>query len=208
MCVGLLRPTAGSILVAGVDLEQNPQRAKRLIGYLPDEPYLYDKLTGREFVTFMAELYGATSDLERRRDRLLQYFNLLDAADDLTAGYSHGMKQKTALIGMLIHEPQLLFLDEPTVGLDPASARQLKDTLQSLAQRGCAIILSTHILEIAQAICHRIAILDHGKIIAQGTLQELRHMVHALSGESLEDIFLELTGEVQDQAVARALLEG
>lgn len=207
MCVGLLRPSGGAIRIAGIDLERDPQAAKRLIGYLPDEPYLYDKLTGREFVTFMAQLYGTTHDLAERRERLLQFFGLLDAADDLTSGYSHGMKQKTALCGMLIHEPQLLFLDEPTVGLDPRSARQLKDMLQSLAAAGRGIVLSTHILEIAQAICDYIAILDHGRIIAQGTMEELRERVHAPSGESLEDIFLELTGEGQDQAVARALLE-
>jgi ABC-2 type transport system ATP-binding protein len=207
MCVGLLRPSAGSVRIAGIDPLREPQAAKRIIGYLPDEPYLFDKLTGREFVTFMAQIYGTTHDLPERRERLLGFFGLLDAADDLTAGYSHGMRQKTALCGMLIHEPRLLFLDEPTVGLDPRSARQLKDILRSLAAAGRGIVLSTHILEIAQAICDRIAILDHGRLIAEGTMEELRQQVHAASGESLEDIFLELTGEVSEQAVARALLE-
>jgi len=206
MCVGLLRPTAGSVTIAGIDLEQDPRTAKRLIGYLPDEPYLYDKLTGREFITFLAELYGTTQDLSRRRDELLRYFGLLDAADDLTAGYSHGMKQKTALCAMLIHEPQILFLDEPTGGLDPRSARLLKDTLRSLADHGRGIVLSTHILEIAQAICDRIAILDHGRIIAEGSMEELRRTAHASSGESLEDIFLQLTAEGEQGAVAQALL--
>jgi ABC-2 type transport system ATP-binding protein len=208
MCVGLLRPTSGSITIDSLDLQRDAIACKRLIGYLPDQPYLFEKLTGREFVTFMAELYGTTDDLDQRREQLLDYFGLLDAADDLTAGYSHGMKQKTALCGMLIHEPQLLFLDEPTVGLDPRSARLLKDMLRSLADAGRGIVLSTHILEIAQAVCDRIGILNHGKIIALGTVDELRRMVHAPSGESLEDIFLQLTGEGEEQAVAQALLEG
>ncbi|MGH2447498.1 MAG: ABC transporter ATP-binding protein [Chloroflexota bacterium] len=207
MCVGLLRPTAGQVLIDGINVDQDPRAAKRLIGFLPDEPYLYDKLTGREFVTFMADLYGTTLDLANRRERLLAYFGLLDSADDLIAGYSHGMKQKAALCGVLIHEPQILLLDEPTVGLDPRSARLLKDTLRSLADAGRGIVLSTHILEIAQAICDRIAILDHGRIIAEGTMSELRQSVHASSGESLEDIFLQLTAEGEEGAVAQALLE-
>lgn len=207
MCVGLLRPDAGTVRVEGVEFERDPQSAKRAIGYLPDEPYLYDKLTGREFITFMARMYGTTRDLVARRERLLSYFGLLEAADDLTSGYSHGMQQKTALCGVLIHEPKLLFLDEPTVGLDPRSARQLKDTLQDLARSGCGIVLSTHILEIAQALCHRIAILNRGRIVAEGTLDDLRQQAHAPSGESLEDIFLDLTGGSEDE-VAQALLGG
>lgn len=210
MCVGLLTPTSGSVKIGGVDVRRNPQDAKRLIGYVPDTPYLYDKLTGREFVDFMAQIYGTTDRLVERREHLLSYFGLQDAAGDLTAGYSHGMKQKTALCGVLIHEPRVLFLDEPTVGLDPRSARQLKDTLQSLAGAGRTIVLSTHILEIAQAICSRIAILNDGRVIAQGTMEELRESVHGQPGESLEDVFLQLTGDSgEDQRdVARALLDG
>jgi ABC-2 type transport system ATP-binding protein len=207
MCVGLQRPTSGSVRITGVDLDRDLRAAQRLIGYVPDEPYVYDKLTGREFVTFMADLYGTTANLQARREALLEFFGLIDAADDLAGGYSHGMKQKTALCGMLIHEPQIIFLDEPTVGLDPRSARQLKDMLRSLADAGRGVVLSTHILEIAQAICDRVAILDRGSIIAQGSMEELRRTVHAPSGESLEDIFLQLTGEVEDQALVRALLE-
>jgi ABC-2 type transport system ATP-binding protein len=207
MCVGLLKPTAGAIMIGGVDLAREPLAAKRLIGYLPDEPFLYEKLTGREFVTFMAQLYGTINDLEQRRERLLAYFDLRDAAGDLIAGYSHGMKQKAALCGMLIHEPQILFLDEPTVGLDPKSAHLLKDSLRSLADAGRGIVLCTHILEIAQAICDRVGILQHGKMVALGTVDELRRSTHAPSGESLEDIFLQLTGEGDEQAVARSLLE-
>jgi ABC-2 type transport system ATP-binding protein len=207
MCVGVQRPTSGSIRIGGKDLVRDLRGVQRVIGYLPDEPYVYEKLTGREFVTFMAELYGTTDDLNGRRERLLEYFGLLDAADDLTGGYSHGMKQKTAICGMLIHEPQLLFLDEPTVGLDPRSARQLKDMLRSLADAGRGVVLSTHILEIAQAICDRVMILDHGQVLAQGTMEELRERVRGDSGESLEDIFLELTGGAEEQPVVRALVD-
>jgi ABC-2 type transport system ATP-binding protein len=206
MCSGLLRPTSGSVHIAGIDLWHNPPEAKRVIGYVPDEPNLYEKLTGREFVTFMARLYGVGGNLKERVQELLDYFALTDAADDLIGGYSHGMQQKTALCGMLIHDPQLLFLDEPTVGLDPKSARQLKDTLRTLAERGCGVVFCTHILEIAQAICDRVAILDHGRIIAEGSLDQLREAAHAGSEESLEDIFLRLTGGEEDRSLARALL--
>ena len=205
ICTGLLRPTSGRVHIGGIDLESDPPAAKRLIGYVPDEPYLYDKLTGREFITFMADLYGVTN-VAVRREELLRYFDLLDAAGDLIGGYSHGMKQKTALCGMLIHRPRLLFLDEPTVGLDPRSARQLKDTLRALADEGRSVVLCTHILEIAQAICDRVAILDHGRILAEGSLEDLRASAHATSDETLEDIFLRLTGEEADRSLARSLL--
>ncbi len=205
MMIGLLRPTAGTVRIAGRDVQRDSREVKRLIGYVPDEPYLYDKLTGREFVTLMGQLYGVGGDLVARVDRLLAYFDLQDAAGDQIGGYSHGMKQKTALCGALVHDPALLFLDEPTVGLDPRSARLLKDTLRALAEQGRSVLLCTHILEIAQAICDRVAILDHGRIIAQGSLDELRQSAHAESDESLEDIFLRLTGGEEEQALARAL---
>ncbi len=208
MLTGLLRPTAGTVRVGGHDVAREQRAVKRLIGYVPDEPYLYDKLTGREFVTLMGRLYGVGGDLTARVDELLGYFDLREAADDLTGGYSHGMKQKTALCGVLVHDPLVLFLDEPTVGLDPRSARLLKDTLRSLAATGRAVLLCTHILEIAQAICDRVAILDRGRVIAQGSLDELRATAHAGSGESLEDIFLRLTGGEEEQALARALVLG
>lgn len=205
MCTGLLLPTSGSVQVAGMDLHREPRATKRLIGYVPDEPYLYEKFTAREFVTFMGRLYRVTASLEERTEKLLAYFDLLDAADDLIGGYSHGMKQKTALCGVLIHDPRLLFLDEPTVGLDPKSARLLKDTVQALAGEGRAVVLCTHILEIAQAICDRVAILDRGRIIAEGSLDELRRVAHAGSDETLEDIFLRLTGEEEEQLLARSM---
>lgn len=205
MLTGLLRPTSGSVSVAGHDVEREPTTVKRLIGYVPDEPYLYDKLTGREFITLMAQLYGMSGDIAAGVNELLDYVDLAAAADDLIAGYSHGMKQKTALCGALIHDPLLLFLDEPTVGLDPRSARLLKDTLRELANSGRAVMLCTHILEIAQAICDRVAILDHGRVIAQGSLEQLRQTANAGRDESLEDIFLRLTGGEEEQVLARAL---
>lgn len=205
ICTGLLRPTSGDVHIAGVDLHSDPRRAKSLIGYVPDEPELYDKLTAREFVRFMAQLYRVGGNLRQRTDELLAYFDLQDAADDLIGGYSHGMKQKTALCGVLIHEPRILFLDEPTVGLDPKSARLLKDTLQSLARSGRSVVLCTHILEIAQAICDRVAIMNGGRVIAEGTIDELRQSTHALGDESLEDMFLRLTGGEDDQRLAQFL---
>ncbi len=205
MCIGLLHPTSGRVRIAGYDVTRDAQAVKSLIGYVPDEPYLYDRLTAREFVTLMGELYGMPGPLTDHVDQLLTYFDLMDAADSQIAGYSHGMKQKTALCGALIHDPLLLFLDEPTVGLDPKSARLLKDTVRSLADQGRAVLLSTHILEIAQAICDRLAIIDKGRLIAQGSLDELRGATSANRGESLEDIFLRLTGGEEEQTLARAL---
>lgn len=207
ICTGLLSQTSGTVRIAGIDLSTDPVAAKRRIGYVPDEPYLYDKLTAREFVTFMGRLYEVTDHLKERADRLLQYFDLGEAADDLIGGYSHGMKQKTALCGALVHEPQLLFLDEPTVGLDPRSARLLKDTLQLLAAEGRSVVLCTHILEIAEAICDRVAILDRGRVIAEGSLEELRTLTHAESGESLEEIFLHLTEDDSQPSIVEALRE-
>jgi len=206
MCIGLLRPTSGSVRIAGYDVARDAQAVKRLIGYVPDEPYLYDRLTAREFVRLMGELYGMPEPMNESVDRLLAYFDLLDAADSQIAGYSHGMKQKTALCGALIHDPRILFLDEPTVGLDPKSARLLKDTIRSLADQGRAVLLCTHILEIAQAICDRVAIVDQGRIIAQGSLEELRDTTSSARDSSLEDIFLRLTGGEEERILARELV--
>jgi ABC-2 type transport system ATP-binding protein len=205
MLTGLLKPSGGVVRIAGHQVGRDAQQVKPLIGYVPDEPYLYDRLTGREFVTLMAELYGAREDPRQRVEQLLAYFDLREAADTLIAGYSHGMKQKTALCGVLIHDPRILFLDEPTVGLDPRSARLLKDTIRSLADQGRGVLLCTHILEIAQVICDRVAILDHGRIVVQGSLEELRQSAHAGRDASLEDIFLRLTGGEEERELARSL---
>lgn len=205
MCTGLLRPTAGTVRVAGFDMATEAGRAKQVVGYVPDEPYAYDKLTGREFVHFIGRIYGVRAGLRERTEELLAYFGVADAADSLIGGYSHGMKQKVGLCAVLVHDPQMIVLDEPTVGLDPRAARLLKDTLQTLAANGRAIVLCTHIMEIAEAVCHRIAILDRGAIVAQGSMDQLRALARGGSNASLEEIFLHLTGEDVDEELARAM---
>lgn len=203
MLVGLLRPSAGVARIGGYDIQREPIAAKRLIGYVPDQPYLPEKLTAREFLEFIAGLYQLDrAAAARRAEELLRLFDLQDRGDDLLGGFSHGMRQKTALAGALLHNPQAFFLDEPTVGLDPRSARLIKDILREVAGRGTAVMMSTHILEIAERMCDRVAIISAGEVIATGTLEELRV---GRTGESLEDIFLELTGGAEDAAIAEAL---
>jgi ABC-2 type transport system ATP-binding protein len=193
LLVGLIRPSAGEITVAGKDLATEPLAARATMAYLPDTPYLYGKLTGREFVHFVAGLYDVDSErVDRRLKELFPLFSLDDRADDLIEGYSHGMRQKTLLAAALVHDPQVLFLDEPTVGLDPRSARLMRDIFRQLANRGVTVFLSTHILEIAERMCDRIGIIDNGKLIALGTVAELHRL--ADRSASLEDIFLDLTG--------------
>ncbi len=196
MLIGLLRPTAGAALIGGYDLAREPLKAKALIGYVPDQPQLPDKLTAREFLQFVAGLYRLDpAKAQRRAEELLELFSLADRGDDLVGGFSHGMRQKIALSGALIHDPKAFFLDEPTVGLDPRSARLIKDILRQVADQGTAIMLSTHILEIAERMCDRVGIINGGRLIAVGTVDELRHG----SDGSLEDIFLALTGGTEYQ---------
>jgi len=203
LMTGLLRPSEGSVLVGGHDLEAKPQEARRLIGYVADEPHLYEKLTPVEFLRFSGELYGVPSDtITKRTERLLHLFELDERGHYLIESLSHGMKQKVALAGALVHEPRLLFLDEPTVGLDPRSARTLKRILRHLADRGTTVILSTHILEIAERLCDRVAILARGKLLATGTMAELTRRVGEMS---LEEIFLEMTGGNDEADLSEAL---
>jgi ABC-2 type transport system ATP-binding protein len=203
MMTGLLKPTAGSSAILGHDIERDPIAAKAAFGYVPDTPNLYGKLRGWEYLRFMARLYRVpTAQAERRAAELLRLFDLTEAASDLIEGYSHGMSQKMALAGALVHDPQVLFLDEPTVGLDPRSARLIKDLLVQLGERGVAVFLSTHILEIAERMCDRVAIINKGEIVASGTLAELRSQGRE---GSLEDIFLSLTGGAEYAAIAEVL---
>jgi ABC-2 type transport system ATP-binding protein len=205
MLSGLIRPTGGTALVAGHDVATEPREVKRRVGYLAETPYLYPKLTGREFLAFMGGLYDVPKGLaSQRSERLLNLFELPDKADDLVETYSHGMRQKLALAGALLHEPAVLFLDEPTSGLDPRSARLVKDLLVALVERGHTIFLSTHVLEIAEQLCHRVGIIDHGRIIATGTLDELRRQTH-VEAFSLEDVFLQLTGGTEERELATYL---
>ncbi|MCJ7706883.1 MAG: ABC transporter ATP-binding protein [Anaerolineales bacterium] len=202
--VGLLQPTSGTVRVGGHDVQKEPLQAKASSGYVPDEPHLYPKLTGRELLRFVGDLYGVTGEqVERRIDELLRLFDLTPAADDTIDSYSHGMRQKTALAAALVHDPKVLVLDEPTVGLDPKSARLIKDLLRQMAERGAAVFLSTHILEIAENMCDRIGIINQGRLIASGTMAELRSLGKGES--SLEDIFLSLTGGAEYAEIAEVL---
>ncbi|WP_163970418.1 ABC transporter ATP-binding protein [Oceanobacillus halotolerans] len=201
MLTGLLEPTGGTAEIKGIDIWKSPIDAKKNIAYVPDQPNLYPKLTGWDYLEFVASVFRIPKDrFQSKADELLQIFSLTDQANDLIESYSHGMKQKIAICGALIHEPDVLFLDEPTVGLDPKSARSLKNLLRELCDNGMTAFLSTHILEIAEQMCDRVGIIFEGDIIALGTMDELRS-----SGEnadqSLEDIFLELTGGEDQQAI-------
>jgi len=193
MMTGLLRPSAGTAIIGGYDIQAEPLKAKSILGYIPDNPFLYEKLTGREFLNFMADLYSVTTHNRNRKiDDLLRLFELEDKGNELIQGYSRGMRQKIALAGALIHQPKVIFLDEPTVGLDPKSARLMKDILRKLCNEGTTVFVSTHILEIAERMCDRFAIINQGKIVAVGTMAELRAQA-ASETKSLEDIFLDLT---------------
>lgn len=192
MLTGLIPPTSGAARIGGFDMHAQPLAAKRLIGYIPDNPFLYEKLTGREFMDFLADLYAIPPGKMRdaRRDDLLRLFDLEEKANAAIGGYSRGMRQKIALAAALLHEPKALFLDEPTVGLDPKSVRRLQDVLRAVAARGVAVFLSTHVLEVASGLCDRIGILHRGKLAALGTPAELTES----GSRRLEDVFLELTG--------------
>lgn len=194
MVAGVLRPTAGRITVGGLDLERDPGGAKAKVGYIPDRPYLYEKLSGGEFLQFVAGLWGRDgAEAEARADRLLELFGLTEWKDELIESYSHGMRQKVLISSALIHQPELIVVDEPMVGLDPRSARLLKDLLRTFVDGGGTVSLSTHTLEVAEALCDRIAIIQGGRIIASGTMDELRAQAHA-GGAHLEEIFLKVTG--------------
>jgi ABC-2 type transport system ATP-binding protein len=205
MIVGLLQPTSGMVKVAGYDVQTQSMLAKASCGYVPDTPNLYAKLTGRELLRFVSDLYNLErSQVTHRIDELLRMFDLTTAADDTIDSYSHGMQQKTSLAAALMHDPKVLVLDEPTVGLDPKSARLIKDILRQLADRGAAVMLSTHILEIAERMCDRIGIINKGQLIAVGTMDELRTL-DKTGQASLEDIFLSLTGGAEETEIAEVL---
>jgi ABC-2 type transport system ATP-binding protein len=200
-----LEPSVGEAYICGYDIRKQPNEAKALMAYVPDQPKLYGKLSAREFLLLVASLYRMPKEISiQRAEMLMEMFGLADRADELLEGFSHGMRQKVVLSSALIHQPQVILLDEPTVGLDPASARLLKDILLELAKQGVAVFISTHILEIAERMCHRVGILKGGKMIAQGSPEELRQSTgHAR--ESLEDIFLELTGGHENDELIKSL---
>ena len=192
MIAGILRPTSGTVRIGGHDISVDPVSAKAKLGFIPDRPFVYDKLTGAEFLRFVAGLYGQDGQLvERRVDELLEIFELSTWKNELVESYSHGMRQKLIISSALIHRPEVIVVDEPMVGLDPRAARLLKDLFRGFTSRGGTILMSTHTLEIAEALCDRIAIIQGGKIVAHGTMSELRKQ-HEAGG--LEDLFLRLTG--------------
>lgn len=199
MLTGLLEPTSGTAEINGINIWEKPLEAKKHIAYVPDQPNIYPKLTGWEYIQFIASVFRLPEkSFQSRAEELLHMFNLTDRADELIESYSHGMKQKIAICGALVHEPDVLFLDEPTVGLDPKSARNLKDLLTKLCSGGMTAFVSTHIMEIAEKMCDRVGIISDGDIIALGTMEELRQHEGNTDG-SLEDIFLELTGGEEQQ---------
>jgi ABC-2 type transport system ATP-binding protein len=208
MMTGLLEPTAGLVELCGVNVWQAPLAAKALLAYVPDEPNIFPKLTGWEFLRFIGSVFRMQPDVfQRRAEELLQLFDLTERAGELLDTYSHGMKQKLALCAALVHAPRVIFLDEPTVGLDPRSARTLKALLRRACDEGATVFLTTHILEIAEQMCDRIGIIQAGRLIALGTIEELRRQ-GGDAGASLEDIFLQLTGGQENAELIRALAVG
>jgi ABC-2 type transport system ATP-binding protein len=207
MLCGLVRPTSGVAIIEGIDIFADPVRAKAKLGYLDEEPFVHPHLTGREFLDYIADLYRMPRgpERERRKERLLGLFELADRDGELIGGYSHGMKQKIGLASLLIREPSVLLLDEPTNGLDPRSARLVKDLLEELAARGTTVLLSTHILEVAEALCARVAIIDRGRIVATGTMADLRAQAGSEQA-SLEDLFLKLTAGPESREMIDRLL--
>jgi ABC-2 type transport system ATP-binding protein len=193
MVAGLLQPDAGEILVDGIDARKDPIAAKRRIAWLPDEPLLYDKLTPLEYLEFVAGLWGMEArEAAPRAENLLRRLSLWEQRNQRCEGFSRGMRQKAALAGALIHDPRLLMLDEPLTGLDAGAARQVKDMLIEQTRAGAAVILTTHILEVAEKIADRIGIIANGRLIAEGDLAHLRSL-SAAQAASLEEVFLDLT---------------
>lgn len=199
MMAGVLRPSSGRILLNGIDISKEPQRAKSIVGYIPDNPFLYEKLTAREFLNFISGLYNSDHliDIETRIEDLLQKFGLTHWSDELIESYSHGMKQRLIMCSALLHDPDIIIVDEPMVGLDPHAARMVKNLFRTLAAEGKTLFISTHSLEVAEAVCDQIAIIQAGRIIAHGTPERLKRMAGVDGG--LEEIFLSLT---QDGPVA------
>ena len=195
MMMGILKPTGGRIVLGGYDVERTPEKAKAISGFIPDRPFLYEKLSGSEFLHFVGKLHHVASEQRQRRiERLLDYFELTPRQDELVEGYSHGMKQRLALCAALIHEPRVLVVDEPMVGMDPRGARTLKDLFRSLAEKGATVFLSTHSISVAEELCHRIGIIQKGRLIACGTMAELHRQANNHDG-NLESVFLQLTHE-------------
>jgi ABC-2 type transport system ATP-binding protein len=201
--MGILKASSGRVILGGHDVEQEPQQAKAIAGFIPDRPFIYEKLSGKEFLTFIAKLHRMESArLRRRIDELLEYFELANWQDELVEGFSHGMKQRLVLCAALVHEPRILIVDEPMVGLDPKGARTIKDLFCSLAKAGTTVFLSTHSISVAEEVCHRIGIIQKGHLIASGSMADIYRLTRG-HDSNLEDVFLELTQQQDDLALPR-----
>ena len=193
MIGGILAPSAGSVTVAGIDIQKEPEKAKRKIGFIPDRPYLYEKLTGREFLKFTADLYGVPADIfNKKAQQNLEMFSLEDWSDELIESYSHGMKQRLIMSAALLHDPEVIIVDEPMVGLDPMAIMMVKDLFQRLAHKGVTVFMSTHTLAVAEDICERIGVINKGHLIASGTTADLRRQANVTDAD-LERVFINLT---------------
>lgn len=205
LITGLLRPSSGRVTVGGFDVVKNPVEAKKIMAYVPDQPQLYGKLTVEEFLKFICAVYRLDSKTcHQGIGSFLELFGFADKRRELIESLSHGTKQKVALAAAFLHEPKVLLMDEPLVGLDPRSARILKDLLREYARRGATIFLSTHILEVAERMCDRVGIINKGELVAVGVAEELKSKT-GKAGESLEDFFLELTGGMEEAEVLKFL---
>ncbi len=199
LLTGILTPTEGKVMIGGQDMVENPLAAKRMIGFVPDSHEMYERLTGLEYLNFMADIYGVDAASRKAHiEKYLALFELEDAAGDQIRSYSRGMKQKLTIIGALIHHPPVWVLDEPMVGLDPKATHLLKEEMRRHCEAGNTVFFSTHVLDVAEKLCDEIAIINKGKLIAEGTLEELRS---GEKGASLEQLFLEMTGEAEEATV-------
>ena len=207
MIAGILRPDSGRVIVAGHDNVVEPIEARRVLGFVPDRPFVYDKLTGAELLRFSAGLYGLEGpDVETRIDELLDLWDLAPWKDQLVESYSHGMRQKLIISSALIHRPGVLVVDEPMVGLDPRSAWLLKDVLRKFADGGGTALVSTHTLELAESLCDRLAVIDRGSVVAAGSIEDLRREARS-EAAGLEEIFLKITRGATDSDIARVIGE-
>ncbi len=195
MLGGILAPTSGTVAICGINMEEHPEKAKSKIGFIPDRPYLYEKLTGMEFLGFTADLYGVDEDAFLRKAReKLEMFSLTDWSNKLIESYSHGMKQRLVMAAALLHDPEVIIVDEPMVGLDPVAINLVKNLFQRLAKQGVTVFMSTHTLKVAEDVCDRIGIIHKGSLIALGTTEDLKRDAHAAEAD-LEQVFIRLTEE-------------
>jgi ABC-2 type transport system ATP-binding protein len=208
MIGGILSPTSGTVRICGIDMKTEPEKSKSKIGFIPDRPYLYEKLTGMEFLKFTADLYGVAPDsfLKKAREKL-EMFSLMDWSNDLIEAYSHGMKQRLIMAAALLHAPEVIVVDEPMVGLDPAGIKMVKDLFRRLAGSGVTIFMSTHTLTVAEDVCDRIGIIHKGSLVATGTAAELKRKARAEDAD-LEQVFMRLTREAPDGQIGQQGFKG